>query len=143
MDGALFSPGPIDLSRPNLRKVAAWIRDELDPLVAQEGPEKLSVDDVLTLHELFLALRTSFSLTALDLRATGIHKAIIEVAGIATRWPGRLADDCDKVIAVWRTRFGRLEDLHPFMYGRGGRLEGIANADEFSKTVCECPLSTS
>ncbi|KAF2442885.1 hypothetical protein P171DRAFT_522571 [Karstenula rhodostoma CBS 690.94] len=122
----------LDLSRPRLRQVSHWIRDELDPLVAREGPELLRADDVLTLHDIFQALETSPSVTALDLRATGIHRAVMEISGIATRWPGRLADDCDKLIDLWTTKFGRLEDLHPFLYGRGGRLEGIASIEETS-----------
>jgi hypothetical protein len=92
------------------------------------------------LHELFRALRVSPTVTALDLRATGIHRAVLEVAGTATRWPGRLADDCDRIISVWQSKFGRLEDLRPFMYGRGGRLEGIATVGEFSSAVSTATL---
>lgn len=128
-----------DLSRPTLRQVSHWIRDELDPLVAREGPEMLRADDVLTLHDIFQALKTSLSVTALDLRATGIHRAVMEISGIATRWPGRLADDCDKLIDLWTTKFGCLEELHPFLYGRGGRLEGIASIEDTSKLVSHCP----
>ncbi|KAF2683819.1 hypothetical protein K458DRAFT_478168 [Lentithecium fluviatile CBS 122367] len=122
-----------DISRPHLRQIAYWIRDELDPIIAREGPEHLRVDDVLILHDIFQALRTSSSITALDLRATGIHKAVLDVSGLATRWPGRLCDDCDKIISIWTAKFGRLEDLHPFLYGRGGRLEGIASVEGSSK----------
>jgi hypothetical protein len=124
-----------DLSRGRLRKVASWIRDELDPMVARDGPERLRADDIVSLHELFQVLRTTQALSAMDLRATGIHKAILEVAGTATRWPGRLAEECDHIIAAWTIKFGRLEELRPFLYGRSGRLEGIASAEEFSKTV--------
>ena len=46
-----------DLSRPRLRQLAAWIRDTLDPLMAREGPDIIHSDDVLTLHELFVALQ--------------------------------------------------------------------------------------
>jgi hypothetical protein len=88
----------------------------------------------LTLHDIFQALKTS-SITALDLRATGIHRAVTEIAGKATRWPGRLADDCDRLVYLWTAKFGRLSDLHPFLYGRGGRLEGIASIEESSKPV--------
>jgi len=130
------TPSAADLTRPRLHQVAAWIRDELDPIVAREGPEILRADDVLTLHEIFRSLRVLQNITALDLRATGIHRAVMEVAGTATRWPGRLADDCDRIVQVWRMRFGPLEDLRPFLYGRAGRLEGIASATEFSKAVC-------
>lgn len=125
----------VDLSRPRLRRISHWIRDELDPIVAREGPGILRADDLLTLHDIFQALKNSYALTALDLRATGIHRAVMEIAGRATRWPGRLADDCDKLIDLWRANFGRLEDLHPFLYGRGGRLEGIASIEETSKAV--------
>lgn len=129
------TPLQTDLSRARLKHLATWIRDDLDRDIAQNGPEHLHPDDVLTLHELFVALRFSPTITVLDLRATGIHRAVMEVSGIATRWPGRLADDCDKVVQAWTAKFGRLEELHPFMYGRGGRLEGIAGAGETSKAV--------
>lgn len=129
------SPRAGDVTRPKLRQIAYWIRDELDPIIAREGPEHLRVDDVLILHDMFQTLCTSSSITALDLRATGIHKAIMDVSGMATRWPGRLCDDCDKIISIWAAKFGRLEDLHPFLYGRGGCLEGIASVEESSKQV--------
>ena len=133
---SMLSPGSpaFDLSRTRLRQVSHWIRDELDPLVAREGPDQLRADDLLTLHDIFQALKTS-SVTALDLRATGIHRAVIEIAGKATRWPGRLADDCDRLIYLWTAKFGPLADLPPFLYGRGGRLEGIASPEESSNAV--------
>lgn len=129
------TPLAVDLSRSKLLKMGHWIRDELDPVIAREGPEHLHPDDVLALHDLFRALRQSPDITAMDLRSTGIHKAILDISGIATRWPGRLADECDKIINIWSAKFGRLEDLHPFLYGRGGRLEGIASIEESSKQV--------
>jgi hypothetical protein len=129
------TPPVAELNRFRLRQVAAWIRDELDPVIAREGPDMLRADDVLTLHEIFHSLRVSHTITALDLRATGIHRAVMEVAGKATRWPGRLADDCDRIIMVWKRKFGPLQDLRPYIYGRAGRLEGIASATEFSKAV--------
>ena len=80
-------------------------------------------------------LQNSTKLTGMDLRSTGIHRAILEISGIATRWPGRLCDDCDAIIKTWSIKFGKLEDLHPFLYGRGGCLEGIASGGELSKQV--------
>ncbi|CAI6336518.1 unnamed protein product [Periconia digitata] len=122
-----------DLSRARLRRMSVWIRDDLDPIVARDGPESLLSDDVLSLHDFFRSLQTSTKITALDLRSTGIHKAILEITGIATRWPGRLCDDCDNIIEIWSAKFGKLENLHPFLYGRGGCLEGIASGGELSK----------
>jgi hypothetical protein len=129
------TPPAIDLSRPRLKGLARWIRDDLDLVVAREGPKALQPDDVLTLHETFVALRLATGITVSDLRATGIHRALQDVAGVATRWPGRLCDDCDKIIALWTAKFGPLHELHPFLYGRGGRLEGIASVAEHSREV--------
>ncbi|KAH4913535.1 hypothetical protein HBH70_115680 [Parastagonospora nodorum] len=127
------SPPVANLTRPRLKALARWVRDELDLLVAREGPNILRPDDVLILHETFIALRLATDITALDIRATGIHFAVQDIAGVATRWPGRLCDDCDKIIAIWTEKFGSLKNLHPFMYGRGGRLEGIAGPTEYSR----------
>lgn len=132
-------PAP-DVSRYKLKQLAHWIRDDLDILVAREGPDILRPDDVLTLHELFVALRQSTTITALDLRATGIHRAVKDIAGIATRWPRRLCDDCDKIITIWTSKFGRFDELHPFLYGRGGRLEGIASVSEYTREVSNALL---
>ncbi|KAF2827837.1 hypothetical protein CC86DRAFT_444974 [Ophiobolus disseminans] len=127
------TPRAVDLSRPRLKQLTKWIRDDLDLLVARQGPNALHPDDVLTLHDTFVELRYNTDITVLDLRATGIHRAIQDIAGVATRWPGRLCDDCDKIIALWTERFGLLSALHPFLFGRGGRLEGIASATEYSR----------
>lgn len=124
-----------DTSRRTLKQLARWIRDDLDVLVSREGPGILRPDDVVTLHEHLVALHQSTTVTAVDLRATGIHMAVKDIAGIATRWPGRLCDECDKVIAIWTHKFGSFEDLRPFLYGRGGRLEGIGSVNEYSREV--------
>jgi len=80
------TPPALDLSRPRLKALSRWIRDDLDLLVAREGPNVLRPDDVLTLHETFVQLRLSSSITVLDLRATGIHRAVQDICGVATRW---------------------------------------------------------
>jgi len=129
------TPPAADLSRPRLKALAKLIRDDLDLLVAREGPNVLHPDDVLTLHDTFVQLRLATNITALDLRATGIHRAVQDIAGVATRWPGRLCDDCDKIIALWTAKFGPFKELYPFLYGRGGRLEGIASATEYAQEV--------
>jgi hypothetical protein len=132
---AAAKTGAVDLSRPRLKRIAKWIRDDLDLLIAREGPNVLHPDDVLTLHDTFVALQQATSITVLDLRATGIHRAVQDVAGVATRWPGRLCDDCDVIIALWTDKFGPFSELHPFLYGRGGRLEGIASVAEHTREV--------
>jgi hypothetical protein len=135
------TPSGNDLSRSRLKQLATWIRDELDILVAREGPDILKPDDVLTLHETFLVLRQAQHITMADLRATGIHKAVQDIAGVATRWPSRLCDDCDNIISIWTPKFGPFRDIHPFLYGRGGRLEGIASVAEYTREVSRCQCS--
>jgi len=127
-----------EISRSALKRLTVWIRDELDLLVAREGPSILQPDDALALHDEFIALQYAHEITILDLRATGIHRAIQDIAGVATRWPGRLCDVCDQIILIWSARFGHLSDIHPFLYGRGGRLEGIATVSQYSREVCHC-----
>ncbi|CAN9123172.1 unnamed protein product [Alternaria alternata] len=126
-------PAQPDLSRPRLKHIARWIRDELDLRVARDGPNVLHPDDVLTLHETLVALQHAQNMTISVLRATGIHKAVQDIAGVATRWPSRLCDDCDKIIDIWTAKFGPFSEIHPFLYGRGGRLEGVASIHEYSQ----------
>ncbi|KAH6644478.1 hypothetical protein C7974DRAFT_439845 [Boeremia exigua] len=128
----VISPVP-DISRYSLKQISRWIRDDLDVRVAREGPDTLRPDDVVALHELFTALRHFTTISVRDLRATGIHKAIKDISGIATRWPGRLCDDCDAIVNIWTIKFGPLDELYPFLYGRGGRLEGIASVSEHNR----------
>ena len=95
----------------------------------------MHLDDVLTLHELFVALQHSPDILATTLRATRIHRAVMEVAGKATRWPGRLADECDNVLWIWRERFGSLEAPRPFLYARGRRLETVSGVGDVTRAV--------
>lgn len=136
------SPSNPDISRPRLKEITKWIRDELDLQVAREGPGALQPDDVVTLHEIFQGLQHAKGISTSDLRATGIHRAIQDIAGVATRWPGRLCDDCDKIIDIWSAKFGPLNGIHPFLYGRGGRLEGIASVHEQSRDVALRPAAS-
>lgn len=91
-------------------------------------------DDVLTLHDIFTLLQHT-QISANTLRASRIHTAVLAVSGKATRWPGRLADECDRLILIWQHTFGPLQVLRPFLYGRGGRLEGIVTATDDTKSV--------
>ncbi|KAF2756851.1 hypothetical protein EJ05DRAFT_511633 [Pseudovirgaria hyperparasitica] len=154
---SLSALSPIPLSKHHLRLVASWIRNDLDPLVAREGPDVLHPDDVLTLHDLFVRVRADGSclpttttagggagtvggvtaptaeITASTLRSSRLHFAVMEIAGKATRWPGKLADECDGLVGVWEARFGRLDALRPFLFGVGGRLVGVAGTGDLAR----------
>lgn len=48
---------PSLLDPESLRSSAGWIRDELDPIVAREGPSSLEPDDVVTVHNLLDSIK--------------------------------------------------------------------------------------
>ncbi|KAK8177750.1 hypothetical protein IWX90DRAFT_492879, partial [Phyllosticta citrichinensis] len=122
-----------DLSKEALRERASWIRDVLDPQIARDGPEVMSPDDVLTLHELFQALLDVEQLSLSVLRYSRIHMAVMDVCGKATRWPKKLAEGCDHVVDVWTERFGRLTDVRPRLCKSEGRLNGICTGLEMTR----------
>ncbi|KAK8190137.1 uncharacterized protein BKA78DRAFT_353593 [Phyllosticta capitalensis] len=124
---------PPDLSKEALRERASWIRDVLDPQIARDGPEVMSPDDVLTLHELFQALLDVEQLSLPILRYSRIHMAVMDVCGKATRWPKKLAEGCDQIVDVWTERFGRLAEVRPRLCRSEGRLDGICTGLEMTR----------
>ena len=117
-----------------LHEYAAWIRDDLDPAIAREGPEIMAPDDVITLHELFLELqRCTPSVTAL--KYSRIHYAIMDISGKATRWPSKLADECDSIIRAWERVYGSLNQIRSQLYGPGGRLWRICAQRDLTREV--------
>lgn len=83
------------LSPANLREKSAWIRDELDIIVAREGGKELSPDDVLTIHDILVSLK-NHTITKWTLRYSRIGLAVETIRGKATRWPTKLADEADE-----------------------------------------------
>ncbi|KAL9062269.1 MAG: hypothetical protein Q9157_009073, partial [Trypethelium eluteriae] len=118
-----------------LKYMARWIRDELDPQVAREGPQALKPDDVLILHDAFTAFALNPSNIGISLpvlRYSRIHRAIQIIARKATRWPGRLIDLCDDIIVIWEQLWGPLNDVQLILYGEGGRLWHVVKPGYFT-----------
>lgn len=115
-----------------LRLRAIWIRDVLDPPIARDGPDTMHPNDVLILHELFTQLQRC-EVTRCALRFSRIHYAVAEVAGKATRWPSRLADECDKLVERWEGQYGPLRGLRPVLYHSGGRLHGVCAPQDLTR----------
>lgn len=115
-----------------LRTRARWIRDELDPIVARDGPDIMHPDDVLDLDEFFRHLQVC-SIALQTVRYSRIHLAVLEIAGRATRWPHRLINRCDVLIEKWEDQFGKLEELGTPLYEVGGRLHGVAKQEDLSR----------
>lgn len=110
-----------------LKSKARWIRDTLDPLVARDGPEAISVEDALDLDQ-FLRKLLLVMLPVQDIRTSRIHFSLLEIAGHSTRWPHRLIERAEAIIKAWHAKFGKLQDLGVELLGPGGRLDGIVGA---------------
>lgn len=120
------------LHNENLKTRARWIRDDLDPMVAREGPDYLHADDVLTLVDFFTRLRDT-PVPVETLRSSRIHCALLEIAGRATRWPRKLIDKVDELIEYWETVFGPLNEVGIDLFEPGGRLHGITSPEDTDK----------
>jgi len=115
-----------------LRTRTSWIRDDLDPLIAREGPDTLSSDAVITLFTFFDELRKS-NIPLHILRYSRIHLALLDISGRATRWPGKLIDQVDDLVKHWESIYGSLLDIRPFLYEEGGRLHGISTPEDIDR----------
>ena len=112
------------LSLKHLRETAGWIRDDLDPLVARDGPQGLDPNDVLTLHSLLLDLQIE-PVSIHLLRFSRIFLAVRDICGKATRWPSKIVDEADRLVEYWEDAVGPLENIRTPLYEKGGRLSGI------------------
>jgi hypothetical protein len=128
------SPIPSILSSSALRETASWIRDVLDPAVAREGSGQLQPDDVLTLHNLLIALR-QYSVPLSTIRYSRIHLAVSEICGKATRWPAKLCDEADLVVQELEAAFGPLRNIPVLLFEKGGRLWNICGQTQLSNSV--------
>lgn len=116
----------------HLLSQSRWIRDDLDPQVARDGPNALSSDDILTLDELLRRLLTS-QVPVEDIQFSRLHYAILSISGQATRWPTKLIERADAVRAEWEKRYGSLKTMGVRLYESGGRLDGVCKPEDLSK----------
>lgn len=117
-----------------LKTYASWIRDDLDPIIAREGPSVLDADNVVTLFKFFEQLRTS-QLTLEFVRESRIHLALLEISGCATRWPAKVIDEAEEICRSWECLWGPLRSIRPNLYGPRGRLYGISTPEDIQKDV--------
>ena len=126
---------PINASVYNpdfLQQQTRWIRDDLDPQVARDGPDALHSDEILTLDEFLRRLITS-NIQLEDIRFSRLHLAVVAICGQATRWPTKLIERADALRVEWESKYGPLKNIHPILYEPGGRLNGICNPDDLSR----------
>lgn len=117
-----------------LRGRVSWIRDELDPNVARDGPDFLRPDNVITLFKFFEQLRTSH-LTLEAIRDSRIHLALIEISRRATRWPVRLIEEAEEIVLEWESEWGPLSSVKVNLYDTGGRLHGISTPEDLQREI--------
>ncbi|KAI7532972.1 hypothetical protein KC331_g13306 [Hortaea werneckii] len=117
-----------------LRQQAHWLRNELDPRIAQAGPDALHSDEVLRVDE-FLRRLLKANISIDDLRSSRMHLAVSEIAGRSTRWPKRLIERCEALKETWESSHGPLKSIGILLYEPGGRLNGICQPEDISRDV--------
>ena len=115
-----------------LRQQARWIRDDLDPQVARDGPEALHSGDLLNIDD-FLRRLVAAKIQLDDLRFSRLHLAVTAICGKATRWPAKLIERADALEMAWKKEYGPLKNITAPLYEAGGRLKGICKPDDLSK----------
>jgi hypothetical protein len=131
---------PNILGRGALHRAAAWIRDELDPVIAQEGPKSLLQDDVVSIHTLLIAIQ-QHDVSLSTLKVSRIHLAIMDICGKATRWPTKLAIQADHAVTHLESLFGPLKQIRLPLFEPGGRLSGVCLPADITKEVRKLSLS--
>ncbi|KAI7313518.1 hypothetical protein KC315_g11630 [Hortaea werneckii] len=117
-----------------LRQQAHWLRNELDPRIAQAGPDALHSDEVLRVDE-FLRRLLKANISIDDLRSSRMHLAVNEIAGRSTRWPRRLIERCEALKETWESNYGPLKSIGILLYEPGGRLHGICQPEDIDRNV--------
>jgi hypothetical protein len=125
---------PPYLRRDELKAIASKIRDDLDPLIAREGPTALHPDDALTINNILTGLQ-HHRVSVYSIRYSRMHLAVDAICGKATRWPSKLADQADLVIQIFVKRYGPLEKLRPLLFGSGGRLYKVCKPSDITREV--------
>lgn len=123
---------PLILDPQYIRARTRWIRDDLDPQLARDGPDILSPDIVITLFTFLEELRRSTP-SLETLRSSRVHLALLDMTGCATRWPGKLINKADHLIKHLEASYGALADIRPFLYEEGGRLYGICTPEDVER----------
>ena len=112
-----------------LRRQVHWLRNELDPRIARDGPDALHSDEVLMADEFFRRLINA-NISAQDIRYSRVHLAVSEIVGKGTRWPKRLIERCEALKTAWEAVYGPLKDVGILLYEPGGRLHGICEPED-------------
>ncbi|RMX89210.1 hypothetical protein D0868_14701, partial [Hortaea werneckii] len=115
-----------------LRQQAYWLRNELDPRIAQAGPDALHSDEVLRVDE-FLRRLLKANISVDDLGSSRMHLAVSEIAGRSTRWPKRLIERCEALKETWESSHGPLKGIGILLYEPGGRLHGICQPEDVNR----------
>jgi hypothetical protein len=121
------------MSLPALTSTTHWIRNQLDPLIAQCGSSALTINDILALDAFFRALLSTPTIILTDLQHSRVHVAILNIVGLSTRWPEKLIERAEEVKELWEARFGcTLREVGTDALGEGGKLEAFRGCEGMS-----------
>ncbi|OQN97653.1 hypothetical protein B0A48_16517 [Cryoendolithus antarcticus] len=83
-----------------LSQTTHHIRNILDPVISISGPS-LPHSEVTSLTSLFTSMLIAPPPSLADLRSSRIHLAILDMIGVATRWPEEILNLAEKVAETW------------------------------------------
>ncbi|KAK6432514.1 hypothetical protein LTR95_011314 [Oleoguttula sp. CCFEE 5521] len=90
---------------PTLSLTTHHLRNVLDPLISFSGPT-LPASELNSLIALFSSLLITPPPSLADLRLSRIHLAILDINGVATRWPEKVVDLAEEVKEMWEAELG-------------------------------------
>jgi hypothetical protein len=117
-----------------LRAIASRIRDDLDPVIAREGPHALDANKALAINAVLMGLHLH-QISLYTIRCSRIHMAIETIRGKATRWPSALADQADSVLEMMDRSYGPMRLVRPLIFEEGGRLHNICLPSDITQRV--------
>jgi hypothetical protein len=118
-----------------LQAIASRIRDNLDPMIAREGPHALDANEALVINAVLMGLHLH-QISLHSIRYSRIHTAIETIRGKATRWPSALADQADSVLEMMEKTYGPIKLIQPLLFEAGGRLHKICLPSDITQSVC-------
>lgn len=115
--------------RVELRTYSRYIRDNLIPLLANEGKIKLNNRDMDVLRSKLNRVNM-IPMTIDLLLSSRIEKALFGIAAANVEWPADIPSQARNILRKWEYELGPVHNLHVDLWAPGGRLEGVRKLEK-------------
>ncbi|KAG8528910.1 uncharacterized protein KY384_006599 [Bacidia gigantensis] len=111
----------------SLRLHATYIRDTLVPLLSSD--RDLPIQEAILLRNILSKISRISPIATDMLRQTRIERALKIIATSGSPWPADTVRQAKVILRRWEKEVGfPLDSIRADLFGRGGRLEGLAPA---------------